>query len=67
MRELLLLLIDLVWLVTALGLLGWGGFMLLKPRDRWKRALGFVTVGALFMAARFMGPVWQVIHEYVGR
>ena len=66
MRFFLLLLIDLVWLVAALGLLVWGSALLFKQRGRCKRGLGFVTVGALLMAARFMGSLWQVIHECMG-
>ncbi len=66
MRSLALLLIDLGWLVAALGFLVWGGILLFKRRGRWKRGLCFVAVGALLMAARFMDSLWRVIHECVG-
>ena len=66
MRSFIVLLIDLAWLVAALGLLVWGSILLFKQQGRWKRGLGFATVGALLMAARFMGGLWRILHEWVG-
>ncbi len=62
----MLLLVDFVWLVAALGLLVWGGTLLFKQGGRWKRGLGFVAMGALLMAARFVDSLWRVINEWVG-
>ncbi len=66
MRFSILLLIDLLWLAAALGFLVWGSIVLLKSRGRWKLGLGFVTVGGVLMAARFIGSLWDFIHECVG-
>ncbi len=66
MRHLILILIDLLWLVASLGFLAGGAFVLLKKREQWKRAMGFVAIGAVLMAARFLDPVWHFIHTFVG-
>ncbi len=66
MRSYILFLIDLVWLIAALGLLVWGAILMFKRRNGWKRGLGFAAMGALAMAARFVGPLWRVIHQCVG-
>jgi hypothetical protein len=66
MRSLIMLLIDLIWLVAALGLLVWGSLPLFKQRGGWKRGVGFVAAGALLMAARYVGALWRVLHECVG-
>ena len=66
MRALILSVIDLVWLMVALGLLVWGSIILLKQRSRWGRGLGFVIGGGLLMAARFLDCGWRVIHKCVG-
>lgn len=62
----MLFLIDLTWLVAAFGLLAWGGIVLFKRPGRWKLGLGFVAVGALLMAARFVDCFWRVIHQCLG-
>ncbi len=66
MRSFILDLIDLVWLIAALGCLVWGVILLFSRGGHWKRGLGFVTVGGLLVAARYMGWLWQFIHKCVG-
>jgi len=66
MRSILLLLIDLLWLVSAIGFLIWGSILLFKQRRRWRRGLGFAILGAFLMAARYMDCVWLFIHKCLG-
>jgi len=66
MRSFILLLIDLTWLVSAIGLLIWGIVLLFKQRSRWMRGLGFVILGAILMGTRYIGCVWMFIHSCLG-
>ncbi len=66
MRSFIVVLIDLAWLAAALGLVASGGIVLFKKRSRWKHALGFVGAGAALLAARYIGWLWDAIHQCVG-
>jgi hypothetical protein len=66
MRSLILSLIDLAWLLAALGLLVWGIIIILRQRSRWRRGLGFMVGGGLLLGARFMDFVWRVLHQWLG-
>jgi len=66
MRSFILLLIDIIWLVSAIGLLIWGSVLLFKQRKRWKRGLSFVILGAILMATRYVGCIWMFLHKCLG-